>query len=375
MRISLSFILLGLSLLLSGCQTEEPNKITIGFFGSLTGQDATFGISSKNGITMALEETNQAGGILGKPVVLRYYDTHASAEEAKLSVERLIKVDEVVAVLGEVASTRSLAGAPIAQKFKIPMITPSSTNPEITKKGDYIFRVCFIDPFQGEVMAKFAFNSLKLRKAAILRDTQSEYSMGLANYFITTFTKLGGTIVADENYIGGDVDFLPQLLKISKKNPEFIFVPGYYSEVGSIAKQARNVGLNVPLMGGDGWDSESLFEIAGKSLEGSYFSNHYTLEDPRPEVQNFIQVYERKYGNKPDSQAAAGYDAAMILFEAIRRAGTMQAAGVRDALAKISGHKGVTGTISINKHRDAEKSAVVLQIKNNKFKYVETIEP
>ena len=224
-------------------------------------------------------------------------------------------------------------------------------------------------------MAKFAFNSLQKKRAAILRDSKSEYSVGLANYFIKTFTALGGTIVADESYVGGDVDFLPQLMKIRKKNPEFLFVPGYYSEAGLIARQGRDMGLNVPLMGGDGWDSGNLTAIADGAMEGSYFSNHYTLEDPRPEVQAFIQAYERKFGNKPDSQAALGYDAARILFDAIKRANSTKGEDIQKALAETRNFKGVTGTISFNENRDAVKSAVVLQIKGNKFQFVESIQP
>lgn len=360
--------------LLASCE-EKSDKIQIGFFGALTGPDATFGLSSKDGIQLAMEEKNNSGGLLGKKIELKFYDTLGSTEEAKLTVERLISVDHVVAVLGEVASTRSLAGAPVAQKHGVPMITPSSTNPVITQTGNFIFRVCFIDPFQGEVMAKFAMHSKNLRKAAILRDKSSAYSNGLANDFIKTFTKLGGSIVEDQSYVGGDVDFLPQLQKIFKKQPEFMFVPGYYSEVGLIARQARNLGMTIPLMGGDGWDSASLTEISGDAINGSYFSNHYTLEDPRPEVQEFIRVFEARFGRKPDSQAASGYDAARILFAAIEKSKSVVPGEIRDALASTSGFKGVTGTISINDHRDAVKPAVVLQVQGRDFKFVESILP
>lgn len=358
----------------TGCQ-KDSKKVVIGFFGALTGPEATFGISSRDGITLAIEEINKNGGLFDKTVELKFYDTLGTTEEARASVEKLITLDQVVAILGEVASTRSLAGAPIAQKHKIPMISPSSTNPLVTQKGNYIFRVCFIDPFQGEVMAKFAYKSLKLRKAAILRDTQSDYSMGLADYFIKTFQGLGGSIVADENYIAGDVEFQSQLSKVKEKNPEFIFIPGYYAEAALISRQAREMGIKVPFMGGDGWDSDSLVDIAGDSVNGSYFSNHYTQEDPRPEVQSFIKRYETRFGSKPDSQAASGYDAARILFEAINRAKSTQGMAIRDALAETKNFRGVTGVISINENRDAIKSAVVLQVKGQKFKFVESIEP
>lgn len=374
MKHFLTILFMALLMFAQSCN-ENSDKIIVGFFGSLTGPDSTFGLSSKNGINMAIDEVNQSGGILGKKVELKVYDTLGSIEEVKLIVGRLISVDKAVALLGEVSSTRSLVAAPIAQKLGVPMITPSSTNPRITQFGDYIFRTCFIDAFQGSVMAKFAFNSLKLKNAAVLTDTDSEYSKSLADYFIKTYSELGGKVLIVENYMSGDVDFYQQLQKIQKKKPEFIFVPGYYSEAGLIARQAREVGLSVPLMGGDGWDSENLVAIAGDSINGSYFSNHYTLENQDPEVQSFIREYEKRFKLKPDSQAASGYDAARILFQAIKTAGTTEPDKLRDALAKTTAFKGVTGTISINEHRDAVKSAVVLQIKGNQFRFVESIHP
>jgi branched-chain amino acid transport system substrate-binding protein len=224
-------------------------------------------------------------------------------------------------------------------------------------------------------MAKFAFKSRGLKRAAVLRDQGSYYSSGLAQFFIKTFTSLGGTIVAEETYLGGDVDFQSQLQKINKKNPEFIFIPGYYYEAAQIARQARELGIKIPLMGGDGWDSESLIDIAGEAMEGSFFTNHYTLEDPREEVQIFLKNYEKRFGFRPDSQAAAGYDAARILFVAIKEAGTTEHGKLRDAIAKTKDHRGVTGIISINENRDAVKSAVVIEVQKGKFKYVETINP
>lgn len=374
MKVLLSSLVLLMVLFVTGCQNKS-DKIVIGNFGSMTGAEATFGISTRDGIILAVEEWNKNGGLLGKQIELKAYDNQGKPEEARLSVEKLINVDNVVAVLGEVASTRSLAGAPVAQQNKVPMISPSSTNPEVTKKGDYIFRVCFIDPFQGEVMAKFAFNNLKLKKAAILRDSKSDYSMGLANYFIKTFTALGGEIVGDEKFVSGDVDFKAQLTNLKSKNPEFIYIPAYYTEVGLIARQAREQGLKVPLMGGDGWDSDKLTEIGGEAVNGSYFSNHYTQEDPRPEVQNFIKNYQARFGTKPDALAASGYDAARILFEAIKTANSIEGQKIRDALAATKNFNGATGIITINEQRDATKSAVVLQVKGKEFKYVATVNP
>jgi branched-chain amino acid transport system substrate-binding protein len=374
LNVFLSSLFLILTILMTGCQNKS-DKIVIGNFGSMTGAEATFGISTRDGIALAVEEWNKNGGLLGKQIELKAYDNQGKPEEARLSVEKLINIDNVVAVLGEVASTRSLAGAPVAQQNKVPMISPSSTNPAVTQKGNFIFRVCFIDPFQGEVMAKFAFNNLKLKKGAILRDSKSDYSMGLANYFIKTFEALGGQIVGDEKYVSGDVDFKAQLTNLKSKQPEFIFVPGYYTEVGLIARQAREQGIKAPLLGGDGWDSDKLTEIGGESIQGSYFSNHYTQEDPRSEVQNFIKTYQARFGSKPDALAASGYDAARILFEAIKSANSVEGEKVRDALSHTKNFKGVTGNITINENRDATKSAVVLQVEGKAFKYVATVEP
>jgi len=347
----------------------------IGFFAALTGAEATFGLSSRNGIEIAIEEVNAKGGVLGKPIELKIYDTLGTNEAAHSSIENLILVDQVVALLGEVSSSRSLASAPVAQKHQIPMITPSATNPLVTQSGDYIFRVCFTDPFQGEAMAKFAFNSLKFKKAAILYDSQSSYSAGLAEYFKKTFESLGGEVVAEESYMSGDVVFENQLLRIKKSKGEFIFLPGYYAEAALVAREAQKKEMKLPLMGGDGWESESLLEIAGNSLNGSYFSGHYTLEDPRTEVQEFTKTYQKKFGTKPDSQAALGYDAARILFEAIERAQSTKGQSIRDALKGTTDFKGVTGNISINENRDAIKPAVVLQVRGNKVKFVESIGP
>lgn len=374
MKFFINALLLSAVTVLVGCN-KGGDKIVIGNYGSMTGAEATFGVSTRDGIILATEEWNKAGGVLGKQIELKAYDNQGKPEEARLSVEKLINVDNVVAVLGEVASTRSLAAAPVAQQYKVPMITPSSTNPMVTQKGDYIFRVCFIDPFQGEVMAKFAFNSLKLKKAAILRDTKSDYSMGLAQYFIKTFEGLGGTIVGDEKYVSGDVDFKAQITNLKSKGPEFVFVPGYYTEVGLISRQAKEQGLKVPLLGGDGWDSPELVNIGGASMEGNYFSNHYTTEDPRPEVQQFIKNYEARFGSKPNALAASGYDAARVLFEAIKRANSVEGPKLRDAIAATKDFQGATGIITLNENRDATKSAVVLQVKDKQFRYLETINP
>jgi branched-chain amino acid transport system substrate-binding protein len=361
--------------LFGSCSGTTDNEIVIGEFGSLTGSTATFGISTKNGIDMAVDEINQAGGLLGKTVRVIVEDDQGRPEEAQTVVTKLITSNNVVAILGEVASTRTLAAAPIAQQNGIPMITPSSTNPKVTEVGDYIFRVCFIDPFQGLVMAKFAANSLKLSNVAILRDIKNDYSVGLADVFAENFRNMGGNIVADESYSEGDTDFSAQLTSMKARNPQAIFVPGYYTEVGLIARQAKQLGLNVPLMGGDGWDSPSLTEIGGEALNGSYFSNHYSVDDPSPAIQKFVSDYRTRYGETPDALAGLAYDAANILFDAIRRANSTEGALVRDAIAQTRDYAGVTGAITLDENRNAVKPAVVLQINGGKLQYLETINP
>lgn len=351
------------------------NEIVVGEFGSLTGGTATFGQSTHNGVTMAFEEINAAGGVLGKKLKVLVEDDQSKPEEAATAVTKLISQDRVVAVIGEVASSRTLAAAPIAQANKVPLISPASTNPRVTQVGDYIFRVCFIDPFQGAVMAKFAGNSLKLKKVAILYDVRNDYSVGLRNFFSETFKGLGGAIIGEQSYSEGDSDFRAQLTQLKSLGPEAIYVPGYYTEVGTIARQARELGLTVPLMGGDGWDSPKLTEIGGQAIEGSYLSNHYSVDDPSPAIQKFVTAYKTKYGAVPDALAALGYDAAYVLADAMKRAGSTDGAKVRDAIAATTRFVGVTGTINIDKDRNAVKPAVILKVAGGKFEYVETIAP
>jgi branched-chain amino acid transport system substrate-binding protein len=265
--------------------------------------------------------------------------------------------------------------APLAQAAKIPMITPSSTNPAVTEVGDYIFRVCFIDPFQGYVMAKYARESLKFSKVAILKDMKSAYSVGLTDVFERKFTELGGKVVGIESYAKGDSDFRAQLTSIRKLKAEGLYIPGYYNDVGIIARQAKELGLKVTLMGGDGWDSEKLFELGGAAVEGAYVSNHYSAEDPSPNVQNFIKKYQAKYGGVPDSLAALGYDAAQVAIEAMRRAPDLSGPALREAIAQTKDFAGVAGSITMNEKRDAVKPAVVLQVKDGKFKYISTVTP
>jgi branched-chain amino acid transport system substrate-binding protein len=255
------------------------------------------------------------------------------------------------------------------------MITPSSTNPAVTKKGDYIFRVCFIDPFQGYVMAKFARVHLKLNRVAVLQDNKSAYSVGLTDVFSRKFSEMGGAIAGNESYSKGDTDFRAQLTSIKKMKPDGLFVPGYYTDVGIIARQARELGLTVPLLGGDGWESDKLFELGGEAIEGSYYSNHYSVDNPDARVQGFITKYKATYGGVPDSVAALAYDAAWLAIDAMKRAPDLSGASIRAAIASTKNFPGVAGTINLDQNRDAVKQAVILKVEGGKTKFVTTIEP
>jgi branched-chain amino acid transport system substrate-binding protein len=353
----------------------DANTLLLGEVGSLTGSEATFGISARNGIELAINEANAAGGVKGKKLAVRVYDSQGRPEEGAQAVTRLITQDKVVVILGEAASSVSMAMAEKAQAAQVPMITPTSTSPEVTKKGDYIFRVCFIDPFQGFVMAKFARENLKLSRVAMLRDNKSAFSMGLADVFSRKFTEFGGKVVGDESYSKGDTDFRAQLTALKQLKPEAVFVPGYYTDVGIVARQAREVGLKVPLLGGDGWDSDKLYELGGSALEGSYFSNHYSADNPDPVLQQFLAKYKQTYGNLPDSVGVLAYDAARVAIEAMKQAPDLSGPALRDAIAATKNFPGVSGRITLDANRDAIKEAVVLKVSGGKAEFVTTVKP
>jgi branched-chain amino acid transport system substrate-binding protein len=378
MKSKLTLVVVSLALLAGiSCSRNsgDSNEIVIGEFGSLTGTTATFGTSTKNGVDLAIDEINKAGGVLGKQIRIVVEDDQGKPEEAQTVVTKLITSDKVVAILGEVASSRTLAAAPVAQQNKIPLVTPSSTNPKVTQIGDYIFRTCFIDPFQGLVMAKFATNTLKAKRVAILRDIKNDYSVGLADVFVENFKKMGGAIVADQSYSEGDTDFSAQLTAMKDTKPEAIFVPGYYTEVGLIARQARKLGLTMPLLGGDGWDSPKLWEIGGEALNGTYYSNHTSMDDPNPVIQKFVSDYKARFGEAPDSLGANAYDSAKIMVDAIKRAGSTDPAKLRDALAQTKNFPGLAGPITIDENRNAVKPAVILKVQDGKLEFVERVMP
>jgi branched-chain amino acid transport system substrate-binding protein len=359
----------------SGSPAAESRGLVIGHFASMTGNTAHFGQDTDKAVNLAVEEINAAGGLLGKPVKVTTLDDRGDSAEAASAVSRLIDVERVNALIGEVSSSLSLAGGRIAQRRGIPMVSPSSTNPKVTQIGDYIFRVCFIDPFQGKVMATFARNTLKLDSIALLKDVKNDYSIGLAETFKASFLALGGQIALEQSYSAGDTDFSAQVTAVKATKAQAIYVPGYYSEVGAIARTAQRLGVKVPLLGGDGWDAPELFAIGGDALEGSYFSNHFAPDGAGPKAKQFMAAFQKKYGVEPTGLGMLGYDAAVVLFDAVKRAGKVDGPAVRDALAQTKGFDGITGKITIDKDRNAEKSAVVIKITGGKGKYETTVEP
>lgn len=355
--------------------TDSAGDIPVGVYGALTGDQAAFGTSTVQGVRIAAEEINAAGGVLGRKIRLVVEDDQGRADEAASVVTKLITSDGVVAVIGENSSNQSLAAAPIAQANGVPMISPSSTNPAVTEKGEYIFRVCFTDPYQGKALASFVRTNLKLDRAAILIDKKNDYSVGLGDVFRKEFEAAGGKIVAQQSYSGGDTEFRPQLTAIRAANPQAVFVPGFYTEVGQIAIQARDLGLDVPLVGGDGWDSPVVIQIGGKAIEGAYFSDHYFVGDTRPVVQKFVDEYRKRHGKNPEATAALGYDALHIFADAARRAGSVDKKAVRDQIAATKDYQGVSGTITMGADRNPIKPVAMIKIENGRMNFAGWVKP
>jgi branched-chain amino acid transport system substrate-binding protein len=355
---------------------SAQDTIRIGEYACLTGKEASLGTSSHQGTLLAVETINAKGGVLGRRLELFTEDTQSKPGESGTCVRKLIAREHVVAILGEVASSRSLEAAPICQASRIPMISPGSTNPKVTETGNYIFRVCFIDPFQGPVMAKFALGRLGSRRVAIFSSSTSAYSVGLAKYFKEAFIAGGGVVVAEPKYAEGDKDFNAQLTAIRAAGADAIFSPGYYNEGALIVTQARNLGITVPIFGGDSWEAQDLIDLGGPAMEGAYLCSHYSVDDPSPRVREFVSAYEARFGGAvPDSNASLGYDSALVLADAIRRAGTTEHAALRDAIASTRDFDAVTGRITINEKRDASKKAVIVQVRGGRFQFVESVSP
>ncbi len=370
----LSFLTFCLALGIAGSAIAQE-AIKIGEFGSLSGENASFGISQNNGVQMAVEEINAAGGVLGKKIGLTVDDNLTKQGETTTITHKLISEDHVVAIIGEVASSKTLEAAPIAQAAKIPLIATAATNPKVTQTGDYVFRVCFTDDFQAVVIARFVLEKLKEKNIAFMTDVKQDYSVGLTKIAKDYFSKNGGNVVKEQSYSSGDKDFRAQLTDIKSANPDVIIITGYYPEASLIAKQARQFGIKATLVGGDGWDGSSLIPVGGKAIEGAYFSNHFSTEDKSPLVQEFVKKYKAKYNTVPDAFAALGYDATKLLADAIKRAGSTDSDKIRAAIQDTEGFPGVSGKITIGKDRNAVKSAVILTIKDGALKYAETIEP
>lgn len=357
-----------------GSASSAPIKV--GEYASLTGSEAAFGQSSHKGTQLAIDEINAAGGVLGRSIQLLTEDNQSKAGESATIVKKFISRDKVVAVLGEVASGRSLEAGPICQAAGIPMVSPSSTNPKVTQVGDSIFRVCFIDSFQGRLIAEFAQKTLKAKRVAILFDVSQAYSVGLAEFFAQPFTAGGGEVVAKLNFTSADKDFRAQLTNLKALNPDAICVPAYYGPVGLIVKQARELGITVPIFGGDGWEAPELIQLAGgEALKNTYYSTHFSPAQDTAMAKKFVAAFKAKYdGEVPDAMAALGYDSAMALVEAIKKAGAAEPAKIKEAL-KTTDFEGATGRTKLDANRDATKPAVIITVENNAFKFLQTVEP
>lgn len=375
--LALTLVLVMAAGLFAGCAAGD-DTIKIGTIQPLSGEIAVYGEQTANAMQLAVDEVNAAGGILGKQVELIVEDDEANPPKTKDAFSKLVDKDKVVGILGALTSNSSLAIAPDAQAQKIPMITSSSTNEKVTEFGDYVFRTCFIDPFQGAVNAKFAIETLGITKASILFDNTNDYSKGLAENFEIIFVEMGGEIISKESYAKGDKDFNAQLTTIKGGMPEVLFIPDYYSTVSLIAKQVRAQGMeDVIMMGGDGWDE--IVNNAGEEVVGSFYSNHYSPESDDPDVKAFVAKYKEKYNDvTPNALAALGYDAAMVMMQAIEAAGSTDPEKIRDAIAATDS-KFVTGHIKYDEKRNPIKSAVMIEVVNDggtiKAVYAGTVNP
>jgi branched-chain amino acid transport system substrate-binding protein len=390
MRKSLSMamaVMLAAGLLLAGCGGSDKakpaatsNEIKIGGNFELTGGVANFGKQTVNGIQLAFKQANASGGVLGKQIVFVLADNKSEPAEATNAITKLITQDKVSAVLGPVTSSNVLATVQVAQDNKIPVLTATGTNEKITvdngKVRPFAFRSCFIDPFQGRVMANYASKSLKAKTAVIYVDSSSDYSKGLSASFEATFVQNGGKIVAKEAFLQKDQDFKATLTKIKALGADTIFIPAYYEEVGKIVKQARELGITSPLLGTDGWDDPKVVEIAGAAaLNNTYFSNHYSSQDKDPNVVKFVEAYKKEYNQEPSALAALGYDSGLLLIDAIKRANSTESVKIKEALEQTKNLQVSTGVITIDSNHNPVKSAVVIEMKDGKQTFKEKVNP
>ncbi len=353
---------------------EDPATVHAGFFASQSGPQATFGADAIKGAQLAAEQINANGGVLGHPFKLTVQDTLATADGTVQAVNDLIDKEGAVAVIGEITTDRSLAAAPVAQSRGIPMITPGSTHEGVTAVGDFIFRVCYTDPFQANAMARFA-RSIDVEKAAVFSDASSPYSTNLAGIFKTDFQAQGGKIVGEVSYKSGDTDFRAQLEAIKAQNPEVIFLPSYYAEAALIIQQARQLGIDQPFLGTDGWDSQEFLRIGGDAVNNCYFSGHFSPASTDPAVQDFVKTYTATYGTPPPPLAALAYDSVYLLADAIKRSGSSDAVPLKNALAGTQDFPGVTGRITLDENRNPNKPVVIFRVDKGKFNYLETVQP
>ncbi len=368
-------LFLGISACLVCTIQSSFGEIKIGAVSCLTGALSTFGVSSIQGANFAVEEINAAGGTLGQPIQLIVEDNGSKAGETATILRKFISQDKVVAVLGGLTSSSTMEGAPLAQAAKLPLLTPSATNIAVTKIGDYIFRSCFIDPFTGQMMARFALDRLRAKEAIVMTDVKQDYSVGLTDAIRLYFSQSGAKPLSGLSYSSGDTDFRTQLTAVRMAHPEVVFLPGYYTEAALILLQARQLGIKCPFVGGEGWDSPTLVQVAGKAADGNYYTDHFSPADPDPKVQKFVQTYRAKYATLPDALAALWYDGARLLAQAVQRAGSTDPGKVRDALATTRDFDGVTGRISIDDNRNASKPGVILENVNGEPKLVQQITP
>lgn len=381
--VALLLIMLSMASVLAGCGSiADSNTIKIGLLNEMTGGNATFGNSAANGAKLAIKEANAKGGLLGKQIQAVIADNKSEPSESANAMTKLATQDRVVAVTGVFSSSNAIAASNVAEGSKIPFLAVGATNPKVTvdeatgKVKDYTFRVCFIDPFQGTVGANFVLNTLKLKQAVILVDNSSDYSKGLAVFFKEAFTKGGGSVLAEEAYLQKDQDFKSILTKVQALNADIIYVPGYYEEVGKIVKQARELGITAPIVGGDGWDSPKLVEVGTPAaLNNTYFTNHYSVDDTSSVSKAFVEAYKQEYGQAPDALAVLGYDAANLLIDAIKRANSTEKDKIREALASTKDFPAITGSTTLNATHDAVKSAVIIEMKDGKQAYKATVKP
>ncbi len=356
--------------------SSEQEVIKVGFIGPLTGPAAAYGINARNGAVLAIEAINAEGGILGgKKIELLIEDNQGDESETVNIMNKLIDQEKVVAIVGPVTTGPTTVAAGIAGDKKVPIVSPTATGDNITKLSDYVSRVCFYDSYQGPVMAKFAIENLEKKTAAILYDNTNDYSMGLADSFALTFTENGGEILIKEAFTAGDQDFNSQLTKIAAQNPDIVYVPAYYSDDAQILLQARQIGMTAIFMGGDGWDSQELINGAGDAAEGCYFTTHYSAADTSELVQEFLEKYREKYNSEPNFAGPLGYDSALLLADAIERAGEPNPEKINTAILETTGLNGITGEFSFDANRNPLKEVTIATVSEGKFVLVDKVRP